>query len=81
MEREEVDSLAKAGDVQVMETRMAVDLVGEDGAEVLGLMQEVLLFLNRRCQKSQQLNCLLEAVDPRPAEEINAHVDIRMNVR
>ena len=26
MEREEVDSLAKAGDVQVMETRMAVDL-------------------------------------------------------
>lgn len=34
MEREEVDSLAKAGDVQVMETRMAFDLVGEDGAEV-----------------------------------------------
>ena len=34
MEREEVDCLAKAEDVQVMETRMAVDLVGEDGAEV-----------------------------------------------
>ena len=31
---EEVHSLAKEVDVQVTETRMAVDLVGEDSAEV-----------------------------------------------
>lgn len=34
MEREEVDCLAKAEDVQVKGTQMAVDLVGEDAAEV-----------------------------------------------